>query len=66
MSIATPENVLIYRDLYAGVRFDMFQVINPILASNDLNLPNDRSLVNFQISGHDTLGVELNTVNCDS
>ena len=39
----------------------MSQVINPILESNDLNLPNDRSLVDFLLYGHDTLSVELNT-----
>ena len=39
----------------------MFQVINPIFKSNDLNLPNDCSLVNFLLCGHNTLNVELNT-----
>ena len=39
----------------------MFQVLNPILESNDPNLPNARSLVNFLLYGDDTLSVELNT-----
>ena len=55
MSIETTEHFLIYCGLYSGVKFNMFQVINPILESNDLNLPKDRSLVN----GHGTLSVEL-------
>ena len=47
MSIETTGHFLIYCDLYAGVRIKMFQLINPILQCNDLNLPNDGSLVNF-------------------
>ena len=67
MSIETTEHFLIYCDLYSGVRFVMFQVINPIL---DVNLPNARSIVNILLSGHGTLSVEPNTavliatVNC--
>ena len=47
----------------------MFQVINPILQCNDLNLPNDGSLVNFPLYGHETLSAELNTAGltaCDN
>ena len=39
----------------------MFQVINPILHCNDFNLPNDASLVNFLLYGHETLSAEVNT-----
>ena len=61
MSIETTEHFLIYCDLYAGVRIEMFQVINPILQCNDLNLLNDGSLVKFLLYGHETLSAELNT-----
>ena len=69
MPVETTEHFLIYCGLYSGVRSNMFHLINPILESNDLNLPNDRLLVNFLLYGHDTLSVELNTavltaVNC--
>ena len=39
----------------------MFQVINPILQCNDLNLPNASSHVKFLLYGHETLSAELNT-----
>ena len=47
--------------IYCGVRIKIFQVINPILQCNDLNLPNDGSLVKFLLYGHETLSAELNT-----
>ena len=57
MSIETTGHFLIYCDLYSAVRFNMLQVINPILQSNELNLPNDCSLVNVLPYGHETLSV---------
>ena len=57
----TTIHFLIYCDLYPGVRIKMFQVINPILQCNDLNLLNDGSLVNFLLYGHETLSTKLNT-----
>ena len=39
----------------------MFEVINPIVLSNNLRLPNDNLFVKFLLYGHDTLSVGDNT-----
>ena len=61
MSVETIEHFLIYCDLYTGVRINMFYVVIPILEANDLDLPNDGSLVKFLLYGHETLSAEQNT-----
>ena len=62
LSAETTAHFLIHCNLYTEVRNKMFQVINPILLSNGLRLPNDDLFVKFLLYGHDTLSVDDNTV----
>lgn len=57
MFTETTEHFLVYCNLYT----DMFQVINPILESNGLCLPNGEVLVKLLLYGHETLSIADNT-----
>ena len=61
MSVETTEHFLIYCNLYTEVRVNLLQVINPILETKNLDLPNNGSLVHFLLYGHANLSAELNT-----
>ena len=59
MFAETTEHFLIHCGLYTVQRHDMFQVINPILASNGLHLQNEL-LVIFLLYGNDALTFDEN------
>ena len=61
MSTETTKHFLVYCNLYTEVRTNMLQVINPLLESYDLRLPNDDLLVNLLLYGHETFSVDDNT-----
>ena len=60
MSAETTAHFLVYCNLYTEVRNVMLQVINPILESNGLRLPNDDLFVKFLLYGQYTLSIEEN------
>ena len=51
---------LCYCKLYTEIRLSMLLIINPILAWNDLHLPNDDMLVKFLLYGHESLSFHVN------
>ena len=59
VSAETTEHFLIHCGLYTVARHSMFQVINPILASNGLHLQN-KSLTTFLLYGNETLSFDVN------
>ena len=59
MAAETTEHFLIQCDRYTDVRINLFQVINPILVSNGLHLPNDM-LVKFLLYGDNTISIDDN------
>ena len=59
LAAETTEHFLIHCGLYTVARHRMFQVINPILASNALHLQNE-SLVKFLLYGDDALTFDEN------
>ena len=61
MSIESTEHFLIHCNLYTEIRFNMFQIINPILESNGLHLPNGGLLMQRLLYGHKTFSVEDNS-----
>ena len=59
-SAETTAHFLCYCELYTEIRRNMFQVINPILALNDLHLTNDDMFVKFLLYGHEGLSFHVN------
>ena len=59
MAAETTEHFLIQCNQYTDVRINLFQVINPILVSNGLHLPNDM-LVKFLLYGDNTISIDDN------
>ena len=60
MSAETTKHFLVYCNLFTEARDLMFQVINPILESNDLILHSDDQLKDLLLYGHYTLSVDEN------
>ena len=61
MSSETTVHFLIYCSLYTEARNVMFQVINTILDSNGLHLPNDDLTVQILLYGDESLSEAENT-----
>ena len=61
LSPETTKHFLIYCNLFTKERYDMFQVINPLLESKGFRLLDDDMIVKLLLYGHDTLNETENT-----